>query len=76
VSLETLTLALIVLNAVALGTGFGIYLGRRKIFVDISDKLKKFDEIAEAASNSSQSIARKVAELQDKIVALNIKMGK
>ena len=74
--LETLTLFLVVLNAVGAGIGLGIVFSKRKLDLDIKDKLKNYDDIAEAASNSSQSIARKVADLNDKVTAMAMKLQK
>lgn len=69
-------LAILILNATAFGIGLGIWIAKKKLNLDIQKKLKKFDEIAELASNSSQSIARKVAELADQVVVLNMRNGK
>ena len=75
-TLFNVTMIIVILNSMAIGVGAGIIFSNRKLNLDVVEKLKKFDEIAEVASNSSQSIAGKVAKLNDIVTAMSMRNSK
>jgi hypothetical protein len=74
--LEILTILLIVLNCIAIGAAIGHAVFKVMQLRDAEDILKRFEATAKAASDASNSQAKKIIELNDKINALSMKSSK